>query len=73
MTQIQSVHLDAKSKQFLLKEIDKRKEEKITIIISNDEVFKKIIDYKIILWLYHYHEWMSGKYNPFEYYLIKLQ
>ncbi len=49
MTQIQSVHLDAKSKQFLLKEIDKRKEEKITIIISHDEVFKKIIDYKITL------------------------
>lgn len=44
-----TVHLDAKSKQFLLKEIDKRKEEKITIIISHDEVFKKIIDYKIIL------------------------
>lgn len=65
MTQIQSVHLDAKSKQFLLKEIDKRKEEKITIIISHDEVFKKIIDYKITLWLYHYHECTSGKYNPY--------
>ncbi len=44
-----TVHLDVKTKKLLLEEIEKRKDERITILISHDGAFKNLIDSKIIL------------------------
>ena len=44
-----TVYLDSKSKMILLEEIEKRKSEKIIILVSHDEIFKNLADSKIFI------------------------